>query len=170
MLTRDVLFDSRSAALTAALGESIGRMLRGGELLALHGALGAGKTQFAKGLARGLEAPGDEPVVSPTFVIVREYAGRVPFLHADAYRLTGPEWTALGLDERLAQGAVLAVEWWERVADDSPLRPEVEVTLDLPPDSDDENARRVTVRGRPEWIERWLAASAEIVDRLARPG
>ncbi|QOJ15991.1 MAG: tRNA (adenosine(37)-N6)-threonylcarbamoyltransferase complex ATPase subunit type 1 TsaE [Planctomycetia bacterium] len=162
--------ESNAAAQTVALGESIGRLLRGGELLALHGALGAGKTQLAKGLARGLGVRPDEPVVSPTFVIVREYAGRVPFLHADAYRLTGPEWAALGADERLAEGAVLAVEWWERVAGDSTMHPEIDVTLEPVAGESEADGRRVVVRGKSDWIERWAAAVAEIGLRLSGAG
>lgn len=108
---------SDSPERTLAFGRVLGRHLRGGEAVALNGALGAGKTQLVKGLAAGLAVAEDEPVVSPTFVLVREYIGRLRLYHVDAYRLSGAEeLLALGLDEMLADpGGVVAVEWADRV-------------------------------------------------------
>lgn len=107
-----------TAVDTFALGEALGRGARGGEVFALTGPLGAGKTQFTKGLAEGLQVPPDEPVVSPTFVLVREYAGRRRLYHLDAYRLGSAEdLLALGFEEMVADGnAVVVVEWADRVA------------------------------------------------------
>lgn len=103
------------AAATHALGVRIGKTLEGGEFIALSGPLGAGKTQLVKGIAIGLGVAADEPVVSPTFVLIREYLGRLRLLHADAYRIgSADEWRALGAEEALAEGAVLAVEWADR--------------------------------------------------------
>ena len=107
-----------SSEQTAALGQALGRLLHPGDLVALSGPLGSGKTQFVKGMAVGLEVPAEEPAVSPTFVLVREYVGRLRLYHVDAYRLRGgSELLALGLDEMLddPQG-VVAVEWADRVA------------------------------------------------------
>lgn len=101
---------------TVAVGRALGRLLRGRELVALQGPLGAGKTHFVKGLAAGLDVPADEPVVSPTFVLIREYVGRVTLYHIDAYRLGGTEELMdLGLDEMMRQeDAVVAIEWSDR--------------------------------------------------------
>jgi tRNA threonylcarbamoyladenosine biosynthesis protein TsaE len=99
---------------TMALGEAIGRCLRGGTVVALRGPLGAGKTCLTKGIARGLGV--DETVTSPTYTIISEYAGRLPLYHIDAYRLEGDEdFLALGGDEILAGGGVSVIEWSERI-------------------------------------------------------
>jgi len=99
---------------TLRIGRMIGERCRRGDLLALCGLLGAGKTQFVKGLALGLGVPGDEPVTSPTFVLLREYAGRITLFHGDLYRIASKhEADALGLDELRADGAV-ALEWADR--------------------------------------------------------
>ena len=115
-------YRSSSPDQTHVLGIAIGRRLRGGDFLALTGALGAGKTQLVKGLAVGVGVHADEPVVSPTFVLVREYVGRLTLYHIDAYRLGGPtELLDLGLDEMGAESdAVVAVEWADRVAEALP--------------------------------------------------
>jgi tRNA threonylcarbamoyladenosine biosynthesis protein TsaE len=98
---------------TEAEGERIGRELGPGDLLLLVGPLGAGKTTFVRGLARGIGS--DDLVASPTFVLVRNYHGRLPLAHVDLYRLDhAPELRDLGLDELLDQGAVV-VEWGDRL-------------------------------------------------------
>ncbi len=103
---------------TLALGEAVGRHARAGDLLALVGELGAGKTLFVGGLARGLGVDPATPVSSPTFTIMHRYAGRLPLYHIDLYRLDTP--AALydvGLEEWLDGDGVAAVEWadhgWE---------------------------------------------------------
>jgi tRNA threonylcarbamoyladenosine biosynthesis protein TsaE len=110
---------SHSPEATEALGEALGRLARPGLLLTLDGDLGAGKTCFVRGLARGLEVL--EPVSSPTFALMNEYEGRLPLLHCDAW-MEGREraFLADGGVERLSGGAVGVVEWGERVADQLP--------------------------------------------------
>lgn len=104
---------TRSARATEALGARLGQRLGAGAVVALIGPLGAGKTVLARGLARGAGARGY--VASPSFVIVREYAGPVPVVHVDLYRLERPEEIeALGLDDVLAGGAIVIVEWADR--------------------------------------------------------
>jgi tRNA threonylcarbamoyladenosine biosynthesis protein TsaE len=105
-----------SAAQTQEAGRVLGGMLAGGELIELCGPLGAGKTRFAKGLAQGLGVPDAEPVVSPTFVLLRRYEGRLSFIHGDAYRLGSmQELLDLGLEEILEDpAAVVAIEWADR--------------------------------------------------------
>ncbi|MDQ6878172.1 MAG: tRNA (adenosine(37)-N6)-threonylcarbamoyltransferase complex ATPase subunit type 1 TsaE [Candidatus Dormibacteraeota bacterium] len=98
---------------TEAAGERFGRGLRKGDLLLLEGDLGAGKTTFVRGVARG--AGSTAHVASPTFQLVRVYPGRVQLAHVDLYRLeTGAELVNLGLDELLDQGAVI-IEWGDRL-------------------------------------------------------
>lgn len=97
---------------TRALGERVGRVAQPGDVLLLSGELGAGKTLFVQGIARGLDFDG--PVSSKSFVILGQYAGRVTLYHADLYRLDDPEQVQeLALDEITSDG-VLAVEWPER--------------------------------------------------------
>ncbi len=98
---------------TSAAGERLAARLRGGDVLLLHGDLGAGKTAFVRGLARGLGAP-PEDVSSPTFTIVQEYRGRLTLYHVDLYRLQPIEASDLGLDELTSGDAIVAVEWAER--------------------------------------------------------
>ena len=100
---------------TSAAGDRFAARVRPGDVVLLHGDLGAGKTAFVRGLARGLGASPDE-VSSPTFTLVQEYRGRVTLYHVDLYRLKPIEVADLGLDE-LTEGAVVAVEWAERWPD-----------------------------------------------------
>lgn len=102
---------------TEQLGERVGRVLKAGTVIAYTGDLGAGKTAFTRGLARGLEIP--ERVTSPTFNIVNEYeGGRLPLFHFDMYRLgSSDELFDIGWEDYLARGGVCAVEWSESVED-----------------------------------------------------
>ena len=98
---------------TAAAGESLAARVQPGQVVLLHGDLGAGKTAFVRGLARGLGAPADD-VSSPTFTIIQEYRGRLPLYHVDLYRLQPAEVEELGLDEIVDSGGVVAIEWAAR--------------------------------------------------------
>lgn len=104
-----------SQAETEARAARLGATLRGGEVLLLHGELGAGKTAFVRGLAAGLGCDPDE-VASPTFVLLTSYPGRLRLHHADLYRLAPGDHDELGLEELPGPGGVLAVEWAERLA------------------------------------------------------
>jgi len=105
-----------SAESTQAFGESWAADLTGGEIFALHGVLGAGKTQLVKGLARGLGFQGD--VTSPTFTIVHEYlGGRLPIYHLDLYRIENEKQAIdIGLEEYIPSNGVTIIEWPERIA------------------------------------------------------
>jgi tRNA threonylcarbamoyladenosine biosynthesis protein TsaE len=105
---------SNSERETEAAGERIAASLESGDVLLLHGQLGAGKTAFVRGLARGLGASPDD-VSSPTFTLIQEYrGGRLPLFHVDLYRLDAREVDDLGLDELISGQAVVAIEWAER--------------------------------------------------------
>ena len=105
-----------SAEASQAFGESWSVDLVGGEIFALSGVLGAGKTQLVKGLARGLGYKGD--VTSPTFTIVHEYTGgRLPIYHLDLYRIENEDAAlVMGIEEYLPSDGVTIIEWPERIA------------------------------------------------------
>jgi tRNA threonylcarbamoyladenosine biosynthesis protein TsaE len=105
---------SHAPAETQAIGECLGARLQPGAVVACTGELGAGKTCFLQGLARGLGVTG--PVTSPTFVLVNQYRGRLPVYHLDAYR-TGSltELVDLGLEEMLHGDGVTVIEWADKV-------------------------------------------------------
>jgi tRNA threonylcarbamoyladenosine biosynthesis protein TsaE len=111
---------SRSAADTARLGRALGKSLGGGEVLALYGELGSGKTAFARGIASGLGAP-PRDVSSPTFVLVHEYQGRMRMVHMDLYRLkSDAELSQLGLADYLDGRSIVAVEWADKAGAELP--------------------------------------------------
>jgi tRNA threonylcarbamoyladenosine biosynthesis protein TsaE len=113
-VTADIL--SSSEGETESAGEQLGLSLGAGDVVLLYGDLGAGKTAFVRGLARGVGAPSEE-VSSPTFTLIQEYAGRVTLYHVDLYRLDAHEVDDLGLDELIAAGGVVAIEWADRWQD-----------------------------------------------------
>ena len=108
---------SYNAAETEALGEKFGRAAQRGQVIALSGDLGAGKTQFVRGVARGLEISGR--VHSPTFTLVNEYGGgRLKLFHLDLYRLeTAEQIFGAGIAEYLKPEGVSVIEWAERILD-----------------------------------------------------
>ena len=137
-----MVFFSQSQADTEALGARIAASLpAGGAVIALYGELGAGKTAFVRGLARGLGV--EETVVSPTFTIVNEYPGRRELFHFDMYRLGGAdELFDIGWEDYLSREGVCAVEWSENVPeafDGSEIRVTIEKT--------GEDGRKITVEG-----------------------
>ena len=138
------------ADATEALGRALATSLRVGDVVALFGALGAGKTTLCRGVLRGLGHLGD--VASPTFPIVLAYAPpatRLPLWHVDLYRIEAPgELEELGLDEGKAEAAML-IEWPERLPRlwDDALR----LSLDIRPDG----ARALTAQVPPAWGGRW---------------
>ena len=112
---------ARSAAETELLGECLGRVLDPGDVVALAGDLGAGKTRFAQGVARGLEVDSAQPVTSPTFTLLNIYPGRVPLYHFDLYRLAGDDDVAeLGFGDYFHGDGVCLVEWAERLVTELP--------------------------------------------------
>ena len=108
------VYISSSPEETIQLGEKIGSFLEPGTIIALKGALGAGKTVFAKGIARALGI--DQEITSPSYTIISEYSGRIPLFHIDAYRLTGDEDFRLTGGEELLYGqGICIIEWSDRL-------------------------------------------------------
>jgi tRNA threonylcarbamoyladenosine biosynthesis protein TsaE len=114
-----LVIESHSAHETKTWGRRLASLLEGGELLGLMGDLGAGKTCFIKGLARGLNLR-EADILSPTFTMIQEHRGRMPLYHIDLYRLEEAGLDDMGLREYLFGSGVAAVEWFERLreADD----------------------------------------------------
>lgn len=109
-------FSSGSPAATHALGEALGRGLRAGDAVLLSGELGAGKTAFVQGLARGLGVPAERRVASPTFTLVNEHTGRATLYHIDLYRIEEPsELEEMGMRDYFSGRGVAVVEWAERL-------------------------------------------------------
>jgi tRNA threonylcarbamoyladenosine biosynthesis protein TsaE len=125
MMNGTCSFVTRSERETRELAGRLGRLLKRGDCLALEGDLGAGKTTFAQGIAAGLGV--NEKVDSPTFTIIKEYEGRIPFYHMDVYRIDSPD-EQLGLEEYFYGDGVCLVEWASRV---EPLLPEETVWIHL---------------------------------------
>ena len=111
-----VVTQSKSASETTRIGKSIGSRLRAGDVVALGGELGAGKTQFIKGLAAGAGVGKPTYVSSPSFTLINEYLGRVPFYHVDLFRLESQkEAEGLGLEDYLHGGGITAIEWADKI-------------------------------------------------------
>ena len=149
---------ARTAADLQAIAERLGRALQAGDVLALIGPLGAGKTTFVQGLARGLDVPRDRHVASPTFALVNEHPGRIPLVHADLYRVADArELEELGLSDAFDRAAV-AIEWLDRFPDAAPPeRLEIEIAIE----PDDTRAITFRPRGaRPTELLSAVSASA----------
>jgi tRNA threonylcarbamoyladenosine biosynthesis protein TsaE len=142
------------------VGRKLGALLEVGEVVALKGMLGSGKTCFAKGLALGLGVHPDTVITSPSFALVNEYQGRCPFFHMDLYRLTSPlEFVSAGLEELLFEGGVAAVEWADRVPEALPSqRIDVEFVI-----IDDER-RQISLSGTQPRAVEIIKCIAEEID------
>lgn len=150
---------------TREMAGAVAGLAQGGDVVLLSGGLGAGKTVFAQGFGRALGVEG--PITSPTFTLVRTYAGRLPLVHADVYRLDHlQEVVDLGLPELLDDGAVALVEWGDVAAPTLPAD-FLEVTIAFG-ETDDERHFRLHVVG-PSWQPR-LRLLREILDRWVAPG
>jgi tRNA threonylcarbamoyladenosine biosynthesis protein TsaE len=108
-------FVSRSPEETVLLGKRLGELLEPGDVVALIGALGAGKTTLAKGIAGGAGVVDEDEVTSPSFVLLNEYRGRWPVYHADLYRLEAAEMDDLGFEEFIFGEGVSLLEWAEKI-------------------------------------------------------
>jgi len=132
-----------SVEATRALAAMIARQATPGTVVALSGALGAGKTCFIQGLAEGLDVEG--PVTSPTFVMIAEHAGRLPLYHVDLYRTESlAEVRGLGLEDLLEGGGITAIEWAEKA---EPLLPPCAIRVRIRGAGDE--PRTVEIHGLP---------------------
>jgi tRNA threonylcarbamoyladenosine biosynthesis protein TsaE len=135
--------DSHDPGDTRRIGEQLGRWLEGGEVIALEGDLGAGKTCFVQGLALGLGVDPSVPVTSPTFTLVGEYPGRLALRHADFYRVESyARLDDAGFDDLVDPRGVLVVEWPQRFPDAIP-RDRLDVRIEVV----SESSRRIHVSG-----------------------
>lgn len=129
------------------LGEIIGKTLLGGEVLALTGDLGSGKTTFVKGLAKGLEIT--DVITSPTYVVVKSYYGRFTLHHMDFYRLVeGEDIESIGFDDFWGSAAVLAIEWAEK------FLPELQrdyLHISFQYEGEDKREVRIESKSLPKW-------------------
>ena len=139
-----MIYLTNSPEQTEEVGAALSKVLSPGTVIAYRGDLGAGKTAFTRGLARGLGVT--DPVTSPTYTIVNEYlGGRMPLFHFDMYRLRSSDdlWD-IGWDDYLERGGVCAVEWSENV--DDALEDAVAITIH----KTGENSRRIVIEGGEE--------------------
>lgn len=158
-MAEEVVCLSRSPDETRALGEALAPCLGPGDVVALTGDLGAGKTRLVQGVARALGVR--DPVTSPTFLLLKQYEGTHPIAHLDVFRMgTLQDLVDLGYDELLDSGSILLIEWGDAVQ--GLLPPdylEVEMRAEAPRGTDAEGAdtrpRRIALRARgPGWSAR----------------
>ena len=136
-----MIYYTNSDKETEAIGEQFGRTVADGTVVAMYGDLGAGKTAFVRGMARGMGI--DERVSSPTFTIVNEYLGDRTLIHFDMYRLgSADELFDIGWEDYLARGAVCAVEWSENV-EEAFYGDEIRLTSEKTSDT----SRKITIEG-----------------------
>jgi tRNA threonylcarbamoyladenosine biosynthesis protein TsaE len=113
---RNMVLQTKSTSETVRIGKTIGSLLRPGDVVALVGELGTGKTQFIKGLAEGVGVGKPTYISSPSFTLINEYPGRVPFYHIDLFRLESEkEAEELGLEEYFQGEGITAIEWADKI-------------------------------------------------------
>lgn len=152
--TLERVITSADAESTLALGGRLARVARAGDVVALRGDLGAGKTVFAKGFGSGLGVTAT--INSPSFILMAEYVGRLPLFHLDLYRLDDASDALAGglLDERQADGVTL-IEWAERLRDALPAR-----RLDVAIEGSGDELRTIRLRASHEAMRRYVEAAS----------
>ncbi|HSB03861.1 MAG TPA: tRNA (adenosine(37)-N6)-threonylcarbamoyltransferase complex ATPase subunit type 1 TsaE [Thermodesulfobacteriota bacterium] len=145
---------TQSATETVQAGKWIGKLLQAGDVVALGGELGSGKTHFIKGLAAGVGVGRSNHITSPSFTFIHEYQGRIPFFHIDLFRLTTEEEAEdLGVEEYFGKGGVTAIEWADRIPT---LLPEALLWVTL--SYRGEHARLIEILGKGERYEELVKA------------
>ena len=158
MENRNNHFKTESPEETQVLGEKIGKTFRPGDVIALIGNLGTGKTCLTQGIARGVGITSDEVVNSPSYILINEYNGKIPIYHIDLYRLEdSAEIAELGLSEYMEGDGICIIEWAERMADALPdTAIKIRITLEEVGDNEtlapilqspeDENIRHIKIQ------------------------
>ena len=143
-------FVSHSPDDTIAFAEKVGSILKGGDIIAYKGGMGAGKTTFTRGLCKGLGLP--DEVTSPTFALVNEYRGdEITLYHFDMYRISGEgDLETTGFYDYISPESVIAVEWSENIEDRLPKHI---ITIEI--ETTDENERKITVFGDERFEDTW---------------
>ena len=145
----DLDITSQSPEQTIELGRGIGQGLRGGEVIAVCGALGSGKTHLIKGIAQGAGAEDSREVTSPTFLIVKEYVGRFDIYHVDAYRVDSiAEFEMLGFDDFCYPSSVVLIEWADKI--ESALKSLEYVRVELLHSG--QTLRQIRIQNAPEYM------------------
>lgn len=138
-----IIFTTTSAEETVELGKKIGSFLKKGDIIAMQGTLGAGKTTITKGIAQALGI--NETITSPTFCLISEYEGKMPLYHMDVYRLDGAEdFANLGTEDMLYGEGVSIIEWSEKIMEELPHK-----TIILKLEPHDDGARTITIENWP---------------------
>ena len=146
----DLEIVSQSPQQTIEVGRRIGRKLKGGEVIAVCGPLGSGKTHLIKGIAAGAGAKDSKQVNSPTFVIINEYSGRFDIYHIDAYRLNSvPEFEMLGFDDFCYEQSVVLIEWADKI--ESALRAIDYIRIEL--EHAGKTQRLIHIKNLPQYID-----------------
>jgi tRNA threonylcarbamoyladenosine biosynthesis protein TsaE len=157
--------ETSSPEETHLLAEHLGRLLEPGDVVALVGELGTGKTLFAQGLAQGLDVPVSFAITSPTFTLVNEYPGRIPFYHLDLYRIAGAaQCLDLGLEELIYGHGAAAIEWAERLGPELP-----EERLEVHLNFTGESSRLIEVRAFGRRMKERLARLAAVRKSCSPP-
>jgi tRNA threonylcarbamoyladenosine biosynthesis protein TsaE len=146
----DIDFVSNSPEETIELGRKFGSQLKGGEVVAICGTLGSGKTHLIKGIAAGAGAAESKKVTSPTFVIINEYKGRLDIYHIDAYRLESIlEFEMLGFDDYCHPDSVVLIEWADKI--ESAMGDIDYIRLEL--SHAGESKRKIHIENLPDYIK-----------------
>ncbi len=157
---------TQSATETVQIGKRIGKLLRAGDVIALVGELGSGKTHLIKGLAAGVGVERSHRITSPSFTLIHEYQGRIPFFHVDLFRLaTEEEAEELGLEEYFVRGGVTAIEWADKIPQ---LLPKELIWINLR--SLGEEARVIRLRGKGKRCEEWVKGLSHSGQHIADRG
>jgi tRNA threonylcarbamoyladenosine biosynthesis protein TsaE len=153
-------FISHSEAQTRRLGARLGELLEGGEVVALRGELGTGKTRWVQGMGQGLQVR--QPITSPTFTLINEYNGRLMLYHIDLYRIDGTaEAMDFGLENYLYGDGVCVIEWAERVTEILPA-----TCLSITLHHLDETKRRITMRAAGDHYQKLLQEFQQVSFRM----
>jgi tRNA threonylcarbamoyladenosine biosynthesis protein TsaE len=163
-MSEECVIYSSSEEETINIAKELGKLLKPGSIIGLNGELGAGKTVFVKGIARGLNTKGEPD--SPTFVIMKKYEGRLPLYHFDLYRISSAEeLEGIGYEDYFYGDGVTVVEWSERVKEVFPVKTiKIEITIPVEPDNNPETTRKINIKGN----YRWLSSFKNTVEQASR--